>query len=43
MESTGLRAATYFIAPKGSYRIREVVREAVHNGMAASFTPVKAQ
>jgi VWFA-related protein len=32
----GIKADTFFVAPKGSYQIREVVREAVNNRVAAS-------
>jgi VWFA-related protein len=40
LEAKGIKAATSFLAPKGSYRIREVVREAVHNRLAASDSPI---
>jgi VWFA-related protein len=43
MEAHGLYATATFLAPKGSYRVREVVREAVHNRIAASNTPVDAR
>lgn len=41
LEAKGIKAATFFLAPKGSYRVREVIREAVHNQMAASFSTVE--
>jgi VWFA-related protein len=39
-EATGIKVALTFTAPKGSYEVREVVRELVQNRMAASNTPV---
>jgi len=43
MRATGLKAAASFMVPKGAYRIREVVREAVQNRLAASTTAVEAR
>ena len=40
LEAKGIRAATSFVVPKGSYKIREVVRDAVQNHLAASNTAV---
>jgi hypothetical protein len=39
----GLHAETSFTLPKGMYRVREVVREAVDNRMSASRTAVQVQ
>jgi len=39
----GLQAETSFTLAKGTYRVREVVREAVDNRMSASRTPVQVQ
>ena len=39
----GLDAAVSFNVPKGRYQVREVAREAVHNLLATSNTPVAAQ
>jgi hypothetical protein len=41
LEAKGIKAATSFVVPKGSYRIREVIREAVHNKLAASTSPIE--
>jgi VWFA-related protein len=41
MEKDGIHASTSFAAPKGSYRIREIVREAVENRLAASNTSLE--
>lgn len=38
--ATGIKATLTFTAPKGSYEVREVVRELVQNRMATSNTPV---
>jgi len=43
LEANGIKAAVSFLVPKGSYRIREVIREAVQNHMAASSTPIEAK
>ena len=40
LESKGIKATTFFIVPPGSYRIREVIREAVHNRVSASTSPI---
>jgi VWFA-related protein len=40
LEAKGVKAATSFVVPKGSYRVREVIREAVQNHLAASTTPL---
>jgi VWFA-related protein len=42
LEAKGIKAATSFQVAKGSYRIREVIREAVQNHLHASTTPVEA-
>jgi VWFA-related protein len=39
----GLQAETSFTLPKGTYRVREVVREAVDNRMSASRTRIEVQ
>jgi VWFA-related protein len=40
----GIRAATFFPVPRrGSYRVREVVREAVQNHIWASAAPIEIQ
>ncbi len=39
-QAKGIKVTLTFTAPKGSYVVREVVRELVHNRMAASNTPV---
>ena len=36
----GIRTAILFDVPKGSYQVREIVREAGQNRMAASTTPI---
>jgi hypothetical protein len=41
LEAKGIKAATSFTVPKGSYRIREVIYEAVQNHLASSTTPVE--
>jgi VWFA-related protein len=43
MEAKGINATISFVAPKGSYVVREVIREAVHNRIAASTTDVPAR
>jgi VWFA-related protein len=42
-KSKGLRATLSFTVPAGSYRLREVIREAVQDHLAASNTPVIIQ
>jgi len=39
-ESKGIKATLSFTAPKGSYQVREVVREVVENRLAAATTPI---
>jgi len=41
LEANGIKAATSFLVPKGSYRIREVIREAVRNHLAAITTSLQ--
>jgi len=41
--ATGIKATLTFTAPKGSYEVREVVRELVQNRVAASTTPVECR
>jgi len=41
LEAKGIKANTSFLAPKGAYRVREVIREAVHNQLAASNSPIE--
>jgi VWFA-related protein len=41
LETRGIKAVTSFLAGKGSYRIREVIREAVRNRLTASNSPVE--
>jgi hypothetical protein len=41
MQSAGIHAVESFVLPKGSYTVREVVRELVHNHIAALDTPVR--
>jgi len=41
LETKGIKAVTSFLAGKGSYRIREVIREAVQNRLTASNSPVE--
>ena len=41
LEAKGIKAVTSFLAPKGSYRIREVIREAVRNRLSASNSPLQ--
>jgi VWFA-related protein len=38
LEATGIKAATSFLVPRGSYQIREIIREAVQNHLAAITT-----
>jgi len=40
LEADGIKAATSFLVPRGSYQIREVIREAVQNHVAAITTSV---
>ena len=40
LKAKGIKAQLSFAAPKGSYRIRAVTREAVENRFATSSTPV---
>jgi VWFA-related protein len=42
MQSDGIKVETSFVAPKGTYQVREIVREAVENHIAASNTTVGA-
>ena len=42
LEAGGIKAVTYFVAPAGSYRVREVIREAVHNRLTATNAAVEA-
>ena len=41
LETRGINAVTFFLAPRGNYRIREVIREAVRNRLAASNSPLE--
>ena len=41
MQANGIRTTASFVLPKGSYQVREVVREAVHNSFAALNTPAE--
>jgi len=41
LEEKGIHAATSFVVAKGSYRVREVIREAVHNRLSASNAPIE--
>jgi len=41
LRENGIRAVTSFAAPPGSYRVREVLREAAQNHIWASSTPVE--
>jgi VWFA-related protein len=41
--SKGFRAVTSFAVPRGTYQVREVVREAVENRLAAVNIPVNAK
>jgi hypothetical protein len=43
MEAKGIKASTSFSAPKGAYRVREIVREAAQNRMAVSNTQVEVR
>jgi hypothetical protein len=43
MEASGIKAAVSFVVPKGDYVVREVIREAVQNRLAASTTTVPAR
>jgi hypothetical protein len=43
LEVKGIKAATSFVVPKGLYRIREVIREAVQNHLSASTTPIEVR
>lgn len=40
-QSNGIKAVVTFTAPAGTYRVREIVREAVENHMAVSNTAVE--
>jgi VWFA-related protein len=42
MQANGIKVDTTFTAPKGSYQVREIVREVVENHWAISNTPVDA-
>jgi hypothetical protein len=41
MQTTGIRAVESFYLSKGTYTVREVVRELVQNRLAASTTPLE--
>jgi VWFA-related protein len=41
LEEKGLKAATSFLVAEGNYRIREVIREAIHNQLTASESPIE--
>ncbi|HKO04750.1 MAG TPA: VWA domain-containing protein [Candidatus Acidoferrales bacterium] len=41
VQSQGIHATLAFLAPKGPYQVREVVREAVQDRLAASNTPAE--
>jgi hypothetical protein len=41
LEEKGIKASTQFLVPAGSYRVREVIREAVHNRFFASNSSVE--
>jgi len=43
MEAKGIKASTSFSAPKGRYRVREIVREAAQNRIAVSNTQVEVR
>ncbi len=43
LEQKGIRAGTSFVAPKGDYRVREVIREAVHNHFGAYDTALQVR
>jgi VWFA-related protein len=43
MEAKGIKASTSFSAPKGVYRVREIVRDAAQNRMAVSNTQVEVR
>ncbi len=43
LKKDGIHAATSFTAPKGLYRIREIVREAVENRITASNTSFESR
>lgn len=42
-KSNGIKAATSFLARKGSYRVREIIREAVRNRIVAANAAVEAR
>jgi VWFA-related protein len=42
MQAKGIKAGITLTVPKGSYQVREIIREAVENHMAISNTPVEA-
>ena len=41
MEAEGIKAATSFVAARGSYQVREVIREAVQNRLTACNSPIE--
>lgn len=43
LEADGIKAVTSFVAPKGSYRVREVIREALRNRFVATDAVVEAR
>jgi VWFA-related protein len=43
LQKDGMHAVTQFAAPRGSYRVREIVREAAENRIAASNTRFDAK
>ena len=43
MQTTGIHAVETFYLAKGTYLVREVVRELVQNQLAASTTPLNLQ
>jgi VWFA-related protein len=43
MQAKGIKSDVSFSLPRGSYQVREVVREAVHNYFAAVDTPVEVR
>jgi VWFA-related protein len=43
LEAKGIKAQLWLSAPKGTYRVREVVREMVENHMAALSAPVECR
>jgi VWFA-related protein len=43
LQSKGIGVSTSFSLPKGSYQVREVIREAVENHLTASNSPIKVE